>query len=228
MAKRPESIWHAIKGRCLFLLTSLLVLMLTYPIVQHGAQETLMMMVLNSVTLIAGIYAVSNNRSHIVIGISLAIPQIATTLVAYLLPLGHPNQHLFENTSNILLVVFYVFTLSLVAAYVIRPGDVTRDKIYGAISIYLLSGLSWASIFGLIDGIDPGSFICTSGGGVDFIYYSFSTLTTLGYGDILPITPKARALASLEAVSGVTYMAIAIARLVSLYRPDPAAQPDLR
>lgn len=89
-----------------------------------------------------------------------------------------------------------------------------------------LSGLTWASVDILIDTMQPGSFHVShsqhSGDAMtysDFLFFSFATLTTLGYGDITPITTQARSFAIVEAVYGVLYSAILIARLVGLYRP---------
>jgi len=122
--------------------------------------------------------------------------------------------------------------LLLIAVLLLRPvlGDppVTLDKLLGAISIYLLLGLAWAEMFELIHRTDPGAFAVsgplqleferTQFGGASsmYVYYSFVTLTTTGYGDMSPVGPIARSMSSLEAIVGPLYLAILIARLVSL------------
>ena len=102
----------------------------------------------------------------------------------------------------------------------------TRDKLYGAAAAYLLLGLAFASLYVLIYEIQPDWFVV--GGPVEtasdsfssFVYFSFATLTTLGYGDILPLTDIPRSIAALEAVCGVLYVAVLVSRLVSLYQSD--------
>ncbi|MCX6357447.1 MAG: ion channel, partial [Candidatus Aureabacteria bacterium] len=94
------------------------------------------------------------------------------------------------------------------------------DKIYAAISCYLLLGIFWALIYALTEEIDPTSFgrVMPQWGGSfsDLIYFSFCTLTTLGYGDLVPHTAVTQTLSYLEAVSGQLFVAILIARLVGL------------
>ncbi len=91
--------------------------------------------------------------------------------------------------------------------------------LYGGISVYLLLGIIWAALYREMEILSPGSFAGPddSLGFSNFIYFSYVTLTTLGYGDILPVTQKARSLAILEAITGVVFLGTLIARLVSLY-----------
>ena len=107
-----------------------------------------------------------------------------------------------------------------------EESKITADTLYGVVCVYLLSGLTWSSLYTLIEVAQPGSFYVSSAQNMDqvinwsdLLFFSFATLTTLGYGDITPVTSVARSLALLEAVFGVLYNAILIARLVGLYRP---------
>jgi len=221
----PGTIWAAIRGRKLYLLLALIGLLLLYPSFQAGPHGALFMLLLNSATLIGGVYAVSEKRSHVVIAISIAVPQIIVSILTYSLRSGNELIRLLANLESVLLIVFYVFTLLLVYSHVISGTKVTRDRLYGAVSAYLLIGMAWASGYRLLEGLHPGSFVAAQGS-LDFIYYSFTTLTTLGYGDILPVTARARSFAILEALAGVMYVAITIARLVSLYRSGDSLRPD--
>ena len=116
------------------------------------------------------------------------------------------------------LMTFALFA-AVVVAQVYRAGPVTFHRIQGAVAVYLLLGLTWASAYALLQDLSPGAFT----GNFDstlpqtWIYYSFITLTTTGYGDISPVHPVARSLAIAEAVAGQLYIAITLARLVSLY-----------
>ena len=99
-----------------------------------------------------------------------------------------------------------------------RIMRVNEDVLYGAVCIYMLIGGTFSMVFALIEGLLPGSFHTASTGQLltwhDFVYYSYATLTTLGYGDIVPASNHARAFAVLEAILGVMYLAVIISRLV--------------
>jgi Ion channel len=102
---------------------------------------------------------------------------------------------------------------------VFRSGAVTHLRIQGAIAVYLLFGVEWSHAYHIVSLLLPGSFavqggqLATAG---DWIYYSYVTLTTLGYGDITPVRPVARTLAVGEALTGQLYLAVLIARLIAM------------
>jgi hypothetical protein len=124
-----------------------------------------------------------------------------------------------------ILAVFFGFISVGFFSYLGRPGAVTDDRIFVSVSLYLLLGMLWFSLYNLLEAVHPGSFALQSTPLSSLprgtlIYLSLATLTTLGYGDIVPVTPIARMVAALEAVAGVLYIAITVARLVSGYRGD--------
>ena len=96
---------------------------------------------------------------------------------------------------------------------------VTADTLKGAIAVYLLIGIAWAMIYTIVYRFDALAFngISSFQQEADFLHFSFITLTTVGYGNITPVTSFARIPADLEAIIGVMYPSILIARLVSLY-----------
>jgi hypothetical protein len=102
---------------------------------------------------------------------------------------------------------------------VLSTGPVTPNRIQGAIAVYLLFGVGWAHAYHLAELAHPGSFN-NAGGPMstvsDWAYFSFVTLSTVGYGDITPVRPVARTLAMGEALSGQLYLAVLIARLVAM------------
>ena len=115
--------------------------------------------------------------------------------------------------------------ISALVESVFAEGPIDSNRIIGAVSIYFLLGLAWAFIYALIELTIPGSFDLRSETSADgqhsaflreFIYYSNVTLTTLGYGDIVPLSRPARLFTTLEAMAGQLYVAIVIARLVGL------------
>ncbi len=119
-----------------------------------------------------------------------------------------------------MLTVVFIFT------YLIKSKQVTANTLYASLSGYLLISVLWATVYTMIEIIEPGSFSLSlmeeSGGdSIQFefvysIYYSLVTITTLGYGDIIPATAPARMFAAIEAVIGQIYIAVIVARLVGI------------
>lgn len=117
-------------------------------------------------------------------------------------------------------LIFLSWLTGLILSSIFKADRVTPDLISGAVVAYLLLGICWGGLYSLIELIQPGSFTFSHGGRdvSSLFYYSFVTLTTLGYGDILPLTKIARTTAYLEAVTGVMFTAILIAGLVGSVR----------
>ena len=111
----------------------------------------------------------------------------------------------------------------------LAPGRVTLRRIEGAIAAYLLIGLIFAGAYELVGALAPGAFLRNGAPmaahalGGDFVFFSFVTLTTTGYGDMVPVHPVARSLALLEAITGQLFLAVVLARLVSLEIADRGA-----
>ncbi len=127
-------------------------------------------------------------------------------------------------------VMFAFFTLAAVFSLgrVLEGDDVDMNRVAGAISVYMLIGLIWASLYFFLSLMDPQAFDGVSDLGfgdarllnaayMDLLYYSYVTLSTLGYGDVTPVSRAAQSLAYLEAISGVMYVAVLVAALVGSY-----------
>lgn len=124
---------------------------------------------------------------------------------------------------------FYVLVTANLVVYTTEPGHVGVDKLATGLSGYLMLGFTWSSVYLLTERLVPGSFVSANGGTVDqfdLLYFSFVTLTTLGYGDILPATDHARSFAILEAVVGSFYMVVLIARLVGTFGGQSGVAPQ--
>ena len=125
-------------------------------------------------------------------------------------------------------IALLVVLAALVLMRVFREGPITAHRIQGAIVVYLLVGLIWASAYQLLDILQPGSFRVPAGEAElqtqVLGYFSFITLTTVGFGDVTPIHPLARALVIAEALIGQLYPAILIGRLVSLQLTSKRAE----
>jgi hypothetical protein len=128
---------------------------------------------------------------------------------------------LLQGISTLSSILFFGFLVGLLIRYIIGAEQVTADILYGSVCVYLLIGIVYSMVYRFIDTVDPAAFAVSvdtaPAGAGDFTYFSFVTLTTLGYGDIQPVSGYARTFAFLEAITGTLYVAILISRLVSLY-----------
>lgn len=163
--------------------------------------------------IISGSYALIKVRAITYLIISFSFIAFVVWLFSY------SNNILWLNVlDGILQVVFYTIFLLLILIKVFKGGVYSLQRLEGAITGYLLIGNLFATLyytFNLITG--QHAFIISGGDHVtNFTYYSFTTLTTLGYGDILPLHPSVRSLSNLEAVIGQLYPTVLIARLISL------------
>ncbi|OQX77970.1 MAG: hypothetical protein B6D54_00700 [Epsilonproteobacteria bacterium 4484_65] len=121
----------------------------------------------------------------------------------------------------VILLIFFIGSFASAAKQVLLVGDIDGNKIIGSLSLYLLLGLIWTVIYLLLLAMDPSAFsgveVANWQQGFSRIaYYSFVTLTTLGYGDILPTNHIAEFFVYMEAIVGVFYMAIIVSSLISL------------
>ena len=127
--------------------------------------------------------------------------------------------------SNLATLAFLGLATAECFRQIATTNTIDANRITGAICVYFLLGVMWSVLYAVLEYVVPGSFAGltaqdTSDWNPDWIYYSFVTLTTLGYGDILPISFSARALAYMEAVVGQFYIAILVAGLVSAYMSE--------
>lgn len=117
-------------------------------------------------------------------------------------------------------IAFLAFLVIVILSFIFGEQEVTTNVIYASIVTYLLIAIMWAFVYSVLESIQPGSFTIGKDqidvGKRLYIYYSFVTITTLGYGDITPATDLANSFSFLEAVIGQLYIAILIARLVGM------------
>jgi len=168
-----------------------------------------------SVILISGIYAVSRKKHILIIASLIGLPTLAAQWSLYFLKI--PSFNLLRTFFGAL---FFAYALVIIISHLFREKEVTMEVITSSVCAYFMIGIMWAFIFSFMEILHPGSFSIEQSpmeNTVQLFYYSFVTLTTLGYGDITPLTNPARSLSLLEAVMGQLYLAILIARLVGIY-----------
>jgi len=169
-------------------------------------------------TMLLGIFSSSRTKTVRAIAILIATPAIV--LLALYLSESADIEFPLVGLATLLVVIF---TLGNVLAYVLRQGPVSEDRIAAAVCAYLLTGLLFAGFYAFTDAYDPKAFIALGGGQrmghfYEFVYFSFTTLTSTGYGDIAPVSYHARSLANAEQLVGTFYIALLIARLTGLYQ----------
>lgn len=168
---------------------------------------------LGMIAFVAGGYAACTSRRSLVILLVLAISWVL-------------SEWFFPESKVVYLSFFFFFYLIvLLLRIVIASDEITANTLYGAVCIYLLLGILWATLYGFINEVFPGSIF--SGMLPDayhhhkeineFLYFSYTTLTTLGYGDITSITPVGRLIAVFEAMTGQLFLAFLVARLICIY-----------
>ena len=221
--------WYKKKNwRFIFLLASLLLLIILFPLfdsVRYGGGGV---QAISSVIMLLSIYAISDNRRNIIIGLILAIPAFAGGWASYM-----AFDSLLSFIEGLFSMAFYGFTTVIILRHVVSGTKVTKDTISGAVCVYLLMGITWGTAYKVIEEAHPGSFyidpVLNSGGILnfsDFIYFSFVTLTTTGFGDILPLSGLARSLTILETVTGVLFVAVLMARLVGMLGQGGKTESD--
>jgi hypothetical protein len=189
-----------------------------------------------TVVLFSAAFASSTRRAHIFVALLLGVPAVLCDIIHFFVP-----RPLLAEAGHAFGGALIVFTLVLMMNHLFTARKVTVNTICASLCAYLLIGVLWSLIYSVLCSLDPGSFeyaMADEITGIDTrlrfadrqavyaLYYSFVTLTTLGYGDVLPTSAPARMLATLEAVIGQIFIAVLVARLVGMhvaqYQPDPA------
>ena len=194
-------------------MVSILLLLILSAVLEGTEYGFIVVNTMSSIVFFLGVYAVGRNRRTLLILIILGLPWFL-------------SEWAFTKSSRTIFtsMLFFIFVTATILEHILKTKEVTTDTLYGAVCVYLLLGIMWASIYGFLEYITPGAVFKGSGGDIntklttnELIYYSYSTLATLGYGDITSVTPVGRILSVLEAVFGQLYIAFLVARLISIY-----------
>lgn len=173
-------------------------------------------MILTSLVLISSMYTIHGTGKKLWWTLSF----FTATIILNVLSFYVDNQVLLV-TSLVSKVVFFAWEVFGIWAAISQKKFSLEQRIMGSVCIYLLIGLVWARLYAIIEILQPASFLTYQGDTVasldSFVYFSYVTITTLGYGDILPVLPLAKITAALEAVFGVLYLSVWMALLVSIY-----------
>jgi voltage-gated potassium channel len=204
------------RSRFVILLVAILVELMLAPLFAGSESGLRVAQGLAIVVMVAALWAAGGRRASIV----LFVPTFAAHLLVS--SWGSTPIHVLD---LVLRSVFFGYTTGLIVWSTMRRSEVTIDTIAGAACAYTLLAVVWANFYALLEVFHPGSFNIpaawllgpTKDPTAGLVYFSFVTLTTVGYGDVTPQWPGAGGLAMTEAIVGQLYLAITIARLVGLH-----------
>ncbi|NCR60530.1 MAG: two pore domain potassium channel family protein [Microcystis aeruginosa LL13-06] len=201
------------------LLVNLVLLYIIYPFLVYLPLGDLLVFFFFSLSLIIAVYQIA--RSKLALRFNSGLFVIALLLRAFgtIIPIYSDFNLWFDLSSTLIFIAFISLCVYSILRELIPTEQVTSDIIKGGICVYFLLGFFWAAAYNIVQIFDPDSFSSAAQtvNQADLLHFSFTTLATVGYGDIVPTSKTARVLANLEGMTGVLYPAVFIARLVSLH-----------
>jgi hypothetical protein len=209
--------WSGDLGLTLVSISLAILIFVIFPLRQAGLAGRFFFDLVMVTLMISGALVVNQSRITTVTTIGIVV----TGAFVLWLSRFYPSPFL-QKWSSINAIVTLLLYVRIVLLVMFRQGSVTWSRIQGGVCAYLLVGMAWASAFGLVEQIHPGSFhFVTAPTNLDeltskLIYFSFATLSTVGFGDVLPVFPFARSLAIAEAIVGQLFPAILIGALVAM------------
>jgi voltage-gated potassium channel len=210
--------------RFLVLLVTLILLLVIQPMVRGFSGRSPVFDVLYSLVLVASILSLCERRWPRTAALILGIPALLGKWLAYLL--ASAGDDILTLSDHFVEVIFLGFVAVMILRAILIQGNISLDSIFAAICAYMLLGMACGTFYSAVEVISPNSFqasgelaeaLKASGTREPvLLYYSFVTLTTVGYGDITPVSPPARTLSWLEAMTGQFYIAVLVAFLVGI------------
>ena len=204
------------KERFLILICLILGTIVLVPILKRFAALRIFLDIFITAIYISMVYTVSQKKRHLYLGVLFAMAMLISLWLQYF----YQNNLVFA-IGRICGILFFIMVITNILAFIFKSEDVTIEVIYAAILVYLLMALMWSFVYVLLELINSASFNVAmssdQGYQMRFIYYSFVTITTLGYGDITPVTELASSFSILEAVVGQLYLVVVVARLVGMH-----------
>ncbi|MGB3363794.1 MAG: potassium channel family protein [Thermodesulfobacteriota bacterium] len=203
----------SVKYKMFNFMASIFILLILSAILEGHKYGYLVLNTTSTVVFILGTYAAGNNKRNVIILILLGFPWFLSEWIFTTSP-----ETIFAG------ILFFFFLTGTLVEHILNSEEVSTDTLYGAVCVFLLLGLLWASIYGFLEYISPGIIFVHNNSEAtkllnsnEIIYYSYTTLTTLGYGDITSLTPEGRIISVLEAIVGQLFLAFLVARLVAIY-----------
>ena len=211
----------AMRGRIFYLLLVVTVLNFGYPLTLYlGPAGNLAFIAFYGLMFVVGVAVTSEDHKHFV-RTSNAVIFWVLVWVLYTI---FPASKALQITSMLSLIPCQLLILSALMRFIYKAPVIDMNVLLASVTIYILLAALFSPLYNTIEALSPGSFVDNSLGQPvqwqQILYFSFVTFTTTGYGDILPINPWARSLATLEAMCGVLYVALLMGRLVGIYSQE--------
>jgi len=204
------------QNRFFILLVLILLTIVLTPFLDPFLEARIIMDIFLTAIFFAIIFAIRSKRHHVIIASILVLPLIMSTWSIYFIESVHMGL-----LARVFGVLFFGYAVIIILQIVVRSTVVRRETIFAAIVAYLLIALMWAFLYMTMELVLPGSFSVPESSirheTMRFEYFSFVTITTLGYGDITPLTNRASALVMLEALIGQIYLVVLVAWLVGMF-----------
>lgn len=204
------------EGRFLYLLLLILGLIIIVPLVEKFVHLRIITDVFMTAVFIAAAYAISQEKRHVLISVFLLLPMLASLWSEYFVKIPP-----LQMVGNLCGVVYFAYAIIVILIFIYQQREVTRDLIAGAAVAYLMMALMWTFLYKSVEMLQPGSFsipeTAFKAHKLVFVYYSFVTITTLGFGDITPTTSLASSLSILEALVGQLFLVVGVAWLVGVH-----------
>lgn len=203
----------SIHYKMFYFMSSIIILLILSSVLEGHRYGYLVLNTVSTAVFLLGIYAAGKNKRNLIILIILGLPWFL-------------SEWIFTQSSETIFtsVLFFLFITGTIMDHILHTEEVDTDTLYAAVCVFLLLGLLWASIYGFLEYISPGIiFVANNADSVnqltsnEIIYYSYTTLTTLGYGDITSLSAEGRIVSVLEAIVGQLFLAFLVARLVAIY-----------
>ena len=195
------------ENKFLIMLLALIGVILFHPLIDNVVHIQFLIEIFISLLFLSCIFAVSFKKHHPIIAALLALPTFTIMWTSHFVDIGD-----YEHVKNLFGMLFMLYLIILFLEHFFRQDEINREVIFGALVVYLLMGLMWGYGYTLLEHLQPGSFNHPAGlSELDlgaFDYFSFVTMTTLGYGDITPASKAAKAMVMIQTVSGQVYLAI--------------------
>ena len=210
-----EALGRLFYGRCFYLFVTMLVLVALAPYVEAQRSGLMIRYLVSALVMVAAASAVGRSIVSFLVVLALAAPALTFRWLA--LRTGEAS---YVDLALRLDAGVYGATIALLLRYVFDREVVTSDRLWGAAAAYLMIGVLWSILYTIIDRSDAQAFAIRGANAplelLDLLYFSFGTLTTIGLGDILPLSAIARTAVMIEGIVGTLFIAILIARLVGV------------
>ncbi len=213
---KPGFFWFLLgstKYKMFNFMASIFILLILSAVLQDYEYGYVFLNIASSIVFILGVYAAGRNKKNVIILIILGLPWFLSEWIY-----TRSSETIFAS------ILFFLFITGTLIDNILNTRKVSADTLYAAVCVFLMLGLLWASIYNYLEYISPGIIFIKNNSDIvhtltsnEYIYYSYTTLTTLGYGDITSLTSIGRMISVLEAITGQLFLAFLVARLVALY-----------